>query len=213
MSSPARVRLVVGTNNQKKLLELRGILGGLGADVTWVGEVAPGLLPPAETGSTFEENAVLKARYFAERTGFLCLADDSGLEVDALQGAPGVYSARFAGEPSDDARNNAKLVAALAGLPEAQRGAQFRCAIAVAGRDGPAIVTQGACRGRILEVPRGSGGFGYDPYFYYPPRERSFAELSHAEKEQVSHRGQALRELARRWPEVLDRLKHTWESR
>jgi XTP/dITP diphosphohydrolase len=155
-----------------------------------------------ETGGTFLENAVLKARYAAHVSGLPAIADDSGLEVDALNGAPGIYSARFAGEGSTDAANNAKLLTALAGIPDAQRTARFRCVLVYVRNpdDVSPIVANGAWEGRVLTAPRGSGGFGYDPLFQ--PNESangqqplSAAELDPEIKNIRSHRGKALREL------------------
>lgn len=197
--------IVVGTKNKKKLAELEAMLGAAGFVFRSIDEVRPGLLAPAETGETFEANAALKALYFAEKSGLLCLADDSGLEVSALNGAPGVHSARYAGEPSDDARNNRKLMDELRGIPLERRGADFVCVVAVARPGRLLLSTRGTCHGVILEEPRGAGGFGYDPYFYYGPLKRCFAELTAEEKHEISHRGKALRELERRASEISAR--------
>jgi XTP/dITP diphosphohydrolase len=149
---------------------------------------------PEETGATFEENAALKAAYYSQFTAELVFADDSGLAVDALNGAPGVYSARYAGDNATAAGNNRLLLERLDGV--ANRRARFVCAIALA-RTGDVITTvHGEVEGEILHAPRGSSGFGYDPLFFYPPRNCGFAELSPEEKFQVSHRGNALRALA-----------------
>lgn len=200
------MRLVVGTKNKKKLIELATMLGANGFDVVGIDDICPGLDAPDETGDTFKANAELKALYFAEHSGELCLADDSGLEVDALGGAPGVYSARYAGEPSDDGKNNAKLMAEMSDVADADRGGQFHCVIAVAVPSRVLLTTEGIVRGEILRVPRGERGFGYDPYFFYPPLGRAFAELSITEKEGISHRGRALRALKERLPELKNAL-------
>jgi XTP/dITP diphosphohydrolase len=150
---------------------------------------------PAEDGATFEENARLKAAYYSRFTCELVFADDSGIEVDALGGAPGVYSARYAGLGVTDAENNALLLRNLEGA--ANRAARFVCAIALARGEQVLETVRGSVEGEILDAPRGEGGFGYDPLFFYPPQQCSFAELSAEEKFAVSHRGNALRELFR----------------
>jgi len=206
--------LVVATNNQKKLRELREILAAIApqAEVRSAGEL--GLGSPEETGATFVDNAVIKALAAFRETGALSLADDSGLEVDALGGAPGVLSARFAGPDATDADNNTKLMAALSGLPKARRGARYRAVVALivpeplaelvpaSARatpidDGRALLvtTSGTIEGEIVDEAQGGGGFGYDPYFFYPPAGCTFAELPAEQKHAVSHRGQALRRL------------------
>lgn len=147
---------------------------------------------PEETGSTFQENADAKALYYADATGFPTLADDSGLEVDALQGAPGVHSARFAGPDADDRANNAKLVRLLAGVPADRRTARFRCAMALADRGRIVARTSGSIEGRIIDEPRGENGFGYDPHFFVERLGMTAAEMPPEVKNRVSHRGQAL---------------------
>lgn len=148
-----------------------------------------------ETGLSFIENAIIKARHAAQQTGYPAIADDSGLEVDALKGAPGIYSARYAGPNVSDQANVDKLLAALQAVPEAQRTARFRCVIAFLrhAADPMPLICQGTWEGRVLFAPRGDHGFGYDPVFYVPTSQCSAAELSSAEKHQLSHRGQALR--------------------
>lgn len=184
-------RLVVATKNPGKLGEIREILGpevrllSL-ADFPGVGDIV-------EDGRTFEANAVKKALAVASHTGCVSLADDSGLEVDALDGAPGVYSARFAGEKATDAQNNRKLLRLLENTPDEQRTARFRCVIAVVATDGSVQTAEGAAEGRILRSPRGTGGFGYDPLFLVSGGLRTFAELPLQEKNRLSHRGKALR--------------------
>jgi XTP/dITP diphosphohydrolase len=189
VSMTPRTTIVLASGNQGKLAELRSLLG---PDYTVLSaqEVGPGL--PDETGATFEENAILKARAVCEKSGHVSIADDSGLEVDALQGAPGVYSARFSGPDATDERNTAKLLAQLADVPAASRTARFRSAIAIAFTPEDVITTHGSVEGRIVGVPRGSGGFGYDPVFELPAG-RTMAELSADEKNAISHRGQAMR--------------------
>jgi XTP/dITP diphosphohydrolase len=203
--SPA---LLLASTNAHKARELQELLAPLGVELRLP---APGELPSVEEDRpSFAGNAAKKAQSAARHARAWCLADDSGLEVEALGGAPGVRSARYAGEGADAAANNAMLLRALAGLPAARRGARFVCALALARPDGSlAAEIEGQCRGRILEHPRGTGGFGYDPLFQ--PSEagagqpgRSFAELSPQEKGRLSHRGRALRELAARLPRILE---------
>lgn len=189
-------RLVVATGNPGKLEEIRGILAEL--DVTVIAQVELGIDPAEETGSTFVENALIKARHAAARSGLPAIADDSGLVVDALGGRPGVRSARYAGPSATDRENIARLLGELMGTPEDARGASFRCAAVFVGSgDDPApLVAEGRWDGRILDMPRGSGGFGYDPVFYDHATGRTAAEMGPAEKNAVSHRGQAFRRLA-----------------
>lgn len=189
-------RIVVATGNPGKLTEIRAILEEFRVEVIAQGELGVGDVE--ETGLTFVENALLKARNAAAATGGPAIADDSGLEVDALGGAPGIRSARYAGEPADDAANIDKLLGALEG--EQNRAAAFRCVMVfLRHADDPApVIAEGAWRGRILAERRGEGGFGYDPVFFDPALGRSAAELAPAEKNRVSHRARALRELARR---------------
>lgn len=179
--------VVVATGNPGKLKEMQAYLGDLG----WTLQLKPSDLDIDETGTTFLENARLKASEVAKALGQWAIADDSGLEVDALNGAPGLYSARYA--DSDQARID-RVLRELEGKTD--RGAQFVCAIALARPDGTvALETLGICRGEMLTAPRGKGGFGYDPIFYVPALGRSFAELSPHEKEAHSHRGVAFRQL------------------
>ncbi len=186
------MRVVVATGNPAKARELEALLDGLGLEL--VPQSALGVPGAAETGASFVENALIKARHAARHTGLPALADDSGLAVDALGGAPGVRSARYAGPGADDAANNRKLLEALAGVPPERRTARFHCVIAfVRGAEDPVpVLCQGVWEGRILEAPRGRGGFGYDPLFEVPGRGLSAAELDPAEKNRISHRGQAL---------------------
>lgn len=195
-ASPPRRRLLIATTNRGKVAELARLFTDF-ETLEVVGPDAVGPLPEVvEDGDTFEANAVKKARSIAAATGLMTLADDSGLEVDALEGAPGVYSARYAGEGARDADNNAKLLAALDGVPDEARGARFRCVLAVVDPERASaelLVTQGAVEGRIGHAPRGRGGFGYDPLFVVAGGERTMAELAPEEKERVSHRAEASR--------------------
>ncbi len=172
------------------------MLAHLELDLCTIDDVAPEA-ELREDGVTFVENALAKARQAARATGLPAIADDSGLEVDALDGAPGVYSARYAGPGADDDRNNAKLLEALRGVPPARRTARFRCvAVFVDPARGLELVREGACEGEILEAPRGDDGFGYDPLFFVPTVGRTMAELPLEEKNRLSHRAAAFRALA-----------------
>lgn len=194
--SEASFKLLAATGNPGKLEEIRGILADL--DVTVISQAEFGFVPAEETGTTFTENALLKARHAAAETGLPVVADDSGLAVDALGGDPGVYSARYAGEAATDRENIDKLLGELAATAPDARAASFRCvAVFVASAYDPApLVAEGRWEGRILEAPRGSGGFGYDPVFCDPVRGMTAAEMTDAQKNAVSHRGQAFRRLA-----------------
>lgn len=190
-------RLLVATHNLGKAREFSDLLGPGWEILTFRDLPTPPQVE--ESGSTFLANATLKALALPDFPGWV-VADDSGLEVDALGGAPGVHSARFAGEPADDARNNAKLLTALANVPPDQRGAQFRCVLALA-RAGHILATaEGIVRGTILPSPRGSGGFGYDPLFQPDGETRTLAELPPLAKHALSHRGKAVRALRAAWP-------------
>lgn len=186
-------RVVLASSNPGKLREFADLLAGLAL------ELAPqsdfGIEPPPETGDTFLDNALIKARNAAQRSGLPAIADDSGIEVDALDGAPGVYSARFAGEGATDAANLDKLLRSLAGVPEARRGARYRCVIVFVRHadDGHPLLGEGTWEGWITDAPRGLGGFGYDPAFIPANETRTAAEMSASEKHAVSHRGQAMR--------------------
>jgi XTP/dITP diphosphohydrolase len=184
-------RIVLATTNPGKVREFDRLLaeGGLPLLVVGLGEV--GLSAPPETGVTFAENAILKARHAAAGSGLPALADDSGLEVDALAGAPGVYSARYAGEGAGDEANRQRLIAELARVPATARTGRFRCAIAMALPDGTVETVEGACEGRLITEPRGTEGFGYDPLFLLPERGLTMAELPMAEKNRISHRARA----------------------
>ena len=185
-------RLVLASGNAGKLEEFRGLLADADFDVRAQAEF--GVPDAEETGLTFVENALLKARHACRATGLPALADDSGICVDALDGAPGLYSARYAGVHGDAAANIDKLLAALDDVPEAARGARFVCVLALLRHplDPQPIVVEGSWRGRILHARRGSGGHGYDPVFLDPMRGMTAAEMPLAEKNRISHRGQAM---------------------
>lgn len=190
------MKVVVASRNRGKLREIVPLLAGLDFDLITIDEIAPGC-ELREDGDTFEANALAKARQAAQATGLPAIADDSGLEVAALDGAPGVYSARYAGLPSDDNRNNAKLLEALRDVPPPQRQARFRCVAAfVDPPRGVELTCSGACEGEVLERPRGDLGFGYDPLFLVPALSRTMAELPLDEKNRLSHRAAAFRALA-----------------
>ncbi|HEX7598527.1 MAG TPA: RdgB/HAM1 family non-canonical purine NTP pyrophosphatase [Polyangia bacterium] len=193
------MRVVVASRNRHKVLEIGVLLAeaGLGWDLVGIDAIAP-TCALREDEATFEGNALSKARQAAAATGLPALADDSGIEVDALGGAPGVYSARWSGEPCDDGRNNQKMLAELALVPTEKRTARYRCVAAfVDPTRGLELVRAGACEGRMLDSPRGTGGFGYDPLFFIESLGRTMAEITLAEKNQLSHRAAAFRELAR----------------
>ena len=187
--------IVIATQNKGKIAEIVLALSQLPVKVLALSDFGP--IPEAvENGASFEENALLKAKHYARFTGKACLADDSGLEVDALQGAPGIFSARFAGGTADDAANNQKLLVQLANVQIKERTARFRCVLAFIDTDELAITTDGVCEGCIMEEMRGMGGFGYDCLFYVPELHKTMAELSASEKNAISHRGQALSSMA-----------------
>ena len=190
------MNLVLATKNQGKVIEFRRILSELGAsELEVVGlESFPEIQDIEETGKTFEENSLLKARTISELTGLAALADDSGICVDALNGAPGIYSARYSG--NGDAANNKKLLNELVNVPDSKRSAYFICVAALVKPDGFEKVTEGRFHGKILHEVRGSGGFGYDPLFQPEGLNCSAAELSAHEKDAISHRGIALRAIA-----------------
>ncbi len=186
--------LLLATNNRGKLAEVRAMLADLPVEVLSWAAVLPSLPPVVEDGETLEDNALLKARAGAGAAVMLTLADDSGLEVDALGGRPGVRSARFAGEGATDVENNAALLAALDHVEGAERRARFRCVLVLVDpwSDAPPVVTSGACEGTIGRSASGSGGFGYDPIFEVAGLGRTMAELEDDEKNRVSHRSRAL---------------------
>jgi len=197
--------IVLATTNQGKLAELRGIFSGLGVRLRGLDEFGEG--PAAvEDGATFAENARRKAWHYSRLLGKEVLADDSGLQVDALDGAPGVYSARFAQVDTDDGAeqdraNNQKLLELLAQVPAAGRRARFCCFLCLSGPKGILLETEGFLEGIIAEKPRGSNGFGYDPIFYVPEKGKTVAQLSAEEKNDISHRGRAAQKLIEKWQE------------
>jgi XTP/dITP diphosphohydrolase len=204
----SRPRLLIATRSADKLREIRELFDALGLELEPIDLIEAGVAPAPEEDdlehfATFEENALAKARYFAERTGLPTLADDSGLWVDALGGAPGVHSKRFSGRAdlsgaALDAANNQLLLERLHGVPAPERTARYRCAVALARPGGKELVFEGACEGLILEAPRGSGGFGYDPLFYLPSKGATFGELRPEEKNRLSHRARAVEAAAGR---------------
>lgn len=186
-------RLLIASNNQGKAAEYRALLADTGWELVTPRDV--GLhLEVEEAGADYAENARIKATAFAKASGLVALADDSGIEVDALGGAPGPLSARFGGEDASDEQRVALLLERLAGVPPEKRSARFRCLIAVARPEGEVALVEGRCEGRIAEAPRGEGGFGYDPVFLLPERGLTMAELPPQEKNAVSHRGRAARQ-------------------
>jgi XTP/dITP diphosphohydrolase len=193
-------RLVLATRNKGKIREVREILGDLEIEFLTLDDLGP--VPEVEEdGKTFLDNAVKKAKEISSYTGLPALSDDSGLEVDRLDGDPGVYSARFAGPNASDTDRYEKLLSLLGGVPEDERGARFRCAVALASPDCEIITAEGSCDGRIADRPRGSGGFGYDPVFISSDLGITFAEASPELKNSVSHRRRALLKLK----EILER--------
>jgi len=200
-ASPSEPTLLLATANPAKARELRALLDDLFDRILDLSHV-PGLRLPEEGAASYLDNARAKARAAAAASGHLALGDDSGLEVDALGGAPGVTSARYGGPGLDDAGRCRALLQALAGVPPGRRTARFRCVVALAEPGGRAAAVEGVAEGLILEAPRGAGGFGYDPLFLYPPLAATFAELAPAAKHPVSHRGRAIaraREVLAAW--------------
>jgi len=192
--------LVLATRNQGKVAEFGALFNGIDVEIRDLSQFGP--IPEVEEdGETFEENAYKKASFVAKILGLPALADDSGLVVDALGGAPGVYSARYAGENASDEQRYTKLLTAMKG--KANRKAAFECVLSIAVPLGPALTYEASCEGLIAEAPAGEGGFGYDPVFYYPPLKKTFGQLTRAEKSRVSHRGKALQELRQEFDKVL----------
>ena len=194
-------QVVIATKNKGKAKDFEALFQPLGFEVVTMFDVAPDM-EIEETGTTFEENAVLKAETLAKALNMIVIADDSGLAVDALDGAPGVYSARYAGDHDDEA-NIVKVLENLAGVPEEKRTARFMCALAIAGPEMDTTTVFGTCEGVILEEKRGTNGFGYDPIFFVPELDRAMAELTPEEKGAISHRGNAIRKLAQALPTLL----------
>ncbi|CAH9019020.1 RdgB/HAM1 family non-canonical purine NTP pyrophosphatase [Candidatus Nitrosacidococcus sp. I8] len=187
--------LILASHNSGKIQEMSKILASL--EVTLISQSELNITEPEETGLTFIENAIIKARHAARYGNMPAIADDSGLEVDALKGQPGIYSARYGGADSNKEKNIAKLLAELKGIPESQRSARYQCVIVYMKhwQDPTPLIFQGTWEGYILNAPQGIGGFGYDPIFYLPEYQCSAAELSEEQKNYLSHRGKALRAL------------------
>ncbi len=195
-------RLVLATRNRGKISEIKALVSGMGLDCLSMDDLDT-LPEVVEDGQTFLDNALKKAKEISEATGLMAMADDSGLEVDALGGAPGVYSARFARPGASDQENNIKLLAEMEGVPRSKRTARFRCVIVVYHPSGRWIHADGTCEGEITFEPRGDHGFGYDPLFFLPGLGKTMAELSPDEKNAVSHRGKALVQLKERLPDFI----------
>lgn len=190
---------LVATGNRHKVDAIRGILEGAPVNLVDLSSF-PTVAEPVEDGETFLANALLKSRYYAKMTGLPALADDSGLEVDALDGRPGVHSARYAGAETSHAEKMAKLLEELQGVPQERRTARFRCVAALTFPDGREFTADGSMEGVIAMAPQGEGGFGYDPIVFLPQRGRTVAELSAIDKDEISHRGQAFRALLAQLP-------------
>lgn len=195
-----RLLLVLATRNPGKTREIQALLKGFPVEIKNLDDFGP-VAEIEEDGATFDDNAYKKASFTAKALGLPALADDSGLEAEALEGAPGVHSARYAGPNATDAENNAKLLHDMEG--KTNRAAAFACVISIVVPSGLALTYEGRCEGLIAEVPAGDNGFGYDPLFYYTPLNRTFAQISAEEKNQVSHRGKALAELKKEFDKVL----------
>jgi XTP/dITP diphosphohydrolase len=200
--------VIIATKNPGKAKEFEKIFASRGVAVRTLLDF-PELPEVEETGSTFEENAVLKAETISKALNKMVIGDDSGLIVDALGGKPGIYSARYAGEPKNDQKNIEKVLSELKGVEEESRTARFYCALAVAISGQETYTVSGTCEGRILEEPRGSNGFGYDPIFYVPEKGVSMAELSSNEKNQISHRANALKKLDSELDSILERAERS----
>lgn len=195
-----KIPLVIATKNQGKITEIQDLLSGFAVKLKSLADFGP-IPEVAEDGETFDENAYKKASFTAKILGIPALADDSGLMVEALDGAPGVLSARYAGENSTDEQRIAKLLDALKG--KANRKAAFECVLSIAVPSGPALTYEARCEGLIAEQPVGQNGFGYDPVFYYPPLNKTFAQMTLEEKSRVSHRGKALKEFKQEFDKVI----------
>ena len=187
-------KIVIATKNKGKIREMQDAFTELPVELLSLGDLEKDIPEAVEDGDTFKENSLKKAMHYQKYTGVACLADDSGLEVDVLEGAPGVYSARFAGEKANDADNNAKLQAELQKHGVNSSPAAYQCALTFVDVNDTVLQSQGFCRGEIRKEAKGNGGFGYDPYFYLG--DKSMAELTLEEKDAVSHRGEALRKMA-----------------
>jgi len=199
-----KIEVVIATRNPGKFREIKEILGPLGLEVLSLRDF-PEIPEILEDGQTFEENAVKKAAAISQQTGRVAIADDSGLAVDALQGRPGVFSSRYAGENASDADRYRKLLKEMGGVPEGQRGAAFMCSVAIASPNGKIEVVKGECRGKIALAPKGNHGFGYDPVFYFPELGKTMAELEPEVKNRISHRARALEKLKSILPKFLQK--------
>jgi XTP/dITP diphosphohydrolase len=200
------LKLLVATTNTGKFAEVKAFLRALPIEILSLTELGQ-WSEVVEDGATFEENALKKAKTLAQFSGLATLADDSGLEVDALDGAPGIYSARYAGEECDDRKNNEKLLAALKDVPEGKRNARFVCALALCLPTANGLsewVFRESCEGRVAFALKGENGFGYDPLFFYPPFDKTFGEIDRETKSTVSHRGKALKQLAEIFPSLVE---------
>jgi XTP/dITP diphosphohydrolase len=198
--------VIIATKNPGKAREFEHIFASRGIEVRTLLDF-PEIPDVDETGTTFEENAILKAEAVSQELGKMVIGDDSGLMVDALEGRPGIYSARYAGEPKNDQNNTKKVLSELKGLPDEKRSARFYCALAVAVPGQETITVSGTCEGRILEEQRGTNGFGYDPVFYVPEKGLAMAELSSEEKNKISHRANALKKLDVVLDSILERAE------
>ena len=194
--------ILVATGNKGKVREIRKILSGLGLRIRSLSDL-PGAPEVEEDGSSFRENALKKARFYSKLSGKLTVSDDSGLEVDALKGLPGITSARYSGKEATDRANIEKLLREMEGIGASMRGARFMCSIAIVSPDGREDVVEGVCHGRIRFAPKGKRGFGYDPVFYLPRFRKTMAELTLEEKNRISHRGKALKKLKKIIPAFL----------
>ena len=192
--SKAKLKIVIATSNRGKIQEMINAFKDMPVELISLADLPEKYPEPVEDGDTFEANSLIKAKYYQQQTGMACLADDSGLEVEALSGAPGVYSARFAGESASDDDHNTKLKQELKGIGKESSPAAYQCALTFMDADGRVLTAKGFCRGEIRLQARGENGFGYDPYFYVG--DVTMAEMSMKEKQAISHRGAALREMA-----------------
>lgn len=195
--------ILIATRNKGKAKEFEALFGKKGYTVKTLLDY-PEIEDVEETGTTFQENALLKAETIAKKLNTLVLADDSGLVVDALHGQPGVYSARYAGEEKNDAKNNAKLLIELAEVDDSERKAHFHCSLALAHPDKESLVIDGRLDGEIAGIPRGDNGFGYDPLFYLPAKDKTLAEINQEEKNKISHRADALKKLEQQLDDWLN---------
>ncbi|MBS3970475.1 MAG: XTP/dITP diphosphatase [Clostridia bacterium] len=201
-----RKKIVLATQNRGKIKEFAAMLAKNSLDVDVISMLdIPDVPEIIEDGSTFKENAYIKAKAVCSQTNLITLADDSGLEVDYLGGAPGIYSARFAGEPRDDKRNNEKLLGLLKGIPHEKRTARFRCAICIMTPAGDYFETSGTCEGIIVDEPKGKYGFGFDPIFYLPQYKKTLAQLDPDIKNTVSHRSEAFRKAVKILADILNK--------